>query len=71
LTDDHNPNEEAMRDLDKNPYTPDEARVAAFFCERGIGGGDDPIGALMAGYVYLIELRNEMQAETLKAVLRS
>lgn len=40
------------RDIDKNPYSPDEARVAKWFCDRGIGGGDDPIGALIALHEY-------------------
>jgi len=29
-----------MRDFDKNPYTPCEKRIAEFFSEKGIGGGD-------------------------------
>lgn len=45
------------RDLDKNPYSPDEQRVAQFFFERGTGGGDDPIGALIASHEYLIAER--------------
>jgi hypothetical protein len=52
-----------MRDIDEKPYTPDEARVAAFFFERGIGGGDDPIGSMMAGYAFLVEQRNQLQVE--------
>lgn len=39
-----------MRDLDDRPYTPDEARAAKFFFEAGTGGGDDPIGALIASH---------------------
>lgn len=46
------------RDIDKNPYSTDEARVAKWFCERGIGGGDDPIGALMSLHEFaMAELR--------------
>lgn len=41
-----------MRDLDKDPYTPDEERVAAYFCTMGIGGGDDPVGNLIAAHMY-------------------
>jgi hypothetical protein len=47
------------RDIEKQPYSPDEARIAAFFCDRGIGGGDDPIGAILAGYAYLVAERND------------
>jgi len=47
-----------MRDFDKNPYSPDEARVAKFFGDKGTGGGDDPIGALMASHDYAIAQRN-------------
>jgi len=49
------------RDFDKNPYTPDEARVAAFFSDRGVGGGDDPIGFLLASYEYIVEQRNTLE----------
>lgn len=48
-----------MRDLDKNPYTKDEARVAKFFFDKGLGGGDDPIGFLLSSYEYVIYQRNE------------
>lgn len=49
------------RDLDQNPYSPDEARVAEYFAERGIGGGDDPIGSLMASHSYAIDQRNRIR----------
>lgn len=52
-----------MRDFDNQPYTADESRVAAFFAERGLGAGDDPIGAVLAGYAYLIHERNELKRE--------
>ena len=45
-----------MRDLDTHPYTKDEQRVANWLAERSggnIGGGDDPIGFLLASYAYL------------------
>jgi hypothetical protein len=45
--------ETIMRDLDKNPYTPDEERVAKFLVDKGVGRDDDPIGFLMASYDYL------------------
>jgi hypothetical protein len=42
------------RDFEKNPYSADEARVAKWFADTaGIGGGDDPIGALIASHEYL------------------
>ena len=47
-----------MRDFEKNPYSPDEARVAKYLCERtggSIGGGDDPIGFLIASHAFLGE----------------
>lgn len=50
-----------MRDFDKNPYTPDEMRVAEFFFERGTGGGDDPIGAILAGYAFVVIERNNLR----------
>jgi hypothetical protein len=43
------------RDLDKNPYSPDEQRIAQFFFERGLGGGDDPVGFILSSYAYLVE----------------
>lgn len=47
-----------MRDFDKNPYSEDEVRVALFIMELcGIGGGDDPIGFLLASYAELIHER--------------
>lgn len=41
------------RDFEKNPYSPDEARVAERLSEAGIGGGDDPIGYVLASFSYL------------------
>ena len=49
------------RDFDKNPYTPDEARVVAFLSDRGVGGGDDPIGFLLASYEMVIIQRNALE----------
>ncbi len=50
-----------MRDLEKNPYSACEARVAAFLHEMGgIGGGDDPIGFLMASHAALSAERREL-----------
>lgn len=54
-----------MRDLDKNPYSPDEQRVVKFLGDRGgIGGGDDPIGFLLASYDYLVERNRLLTKET-------
>ena len=39
-----------VRDLDARPYSADEQRVADFIFERGFGGGDDPIGFILASY---------------------
>lgn len=50
-----------MRDLDKNPYSEAEQRVAQFFFDRGTGGGDDPIGAILASHQALADQRNELQ----------
>lgn len=46
------------RDIEKNPYSPDENRVAKFFFDLGVGGGPDPIGALLASHVALAAERN-------------
>jgi len=51
-----------MRDFEKSPYSPDEARVAKFFMEMGIGGGDDPIGSLIASYRVLSADRKALSA---------
>lgn len=50
------------RDFDKRPYSPDENRVAEFLSERGAGGGDDPIGFILASYAYVVAERNEVRA---------
>ena len=50
-----------MRDIDKNPYSTDEARVAKFFFERGLGGGDDPISFLIASHEALAYQRNQLR----------
>lgn len=52
-----------MRDLDKQPYSPDEQRVAQFFFDAGLGGGDDPIGFIIASHVSLAADRNEAREE--------
>jgi hypothetical protein len=49
------------RDLDQNPYSPDEQRIAEFLFERGAGGGDDPVGFILSSYAYLVEQRNTLR----------
>jgi hypothetical protein len=55
------------RDFDAKPYSPDEARVAAFLCEAGAGGGDDPIGFILASHAYMAFERNGHR-DVLKAI---
>ena len=51
------------RDMDARPYSPDEERVAKWLAETtGIGGGDDPIGFLIASHESIAEqLREERE----------
>jgi len=58
-----------MRDFDKNPYSPDEERIAKFFFDKGIGGGDDPIGFLIASYEYMVEERNSYRSSAINEFL--
>ena len=50
------------RNSDEKPYSAEESRIAAFFAERGTGGGHDPVGSILSGYSYLIEERNKLRA---------
>lgn len=59
-----------MRDLEQQPYSPDEARVAKFLFDKGVGGGDDPIGFLMASHEYVVAERNALSA-AIKSLGRS
>lgn len=52
-----------QRDIEAKPYTPDEQRVAEWFAEKGVGGGDDPIGFLMASVTYCTSLLNQYRAK--------
>lgn len=47
------------RDFDKNPYSKEEGRVVAYLqlIAPDVGGGDDPIGFLLASHNYLIRER--------------
>lgn len=51
------------RDTDRYPYSPDEARVARWFFDKGIGGGDDPIGSLIASHEVLAAERKQLRAQ--------
>ncbi len=51
-----------VRDLDKNPYSKDEARVAEFFSEKGILLLDDPINMLLVGYESALFQRNQLRS---------
>lgn len=59
-----------MRDIDKEPYSPDEVRVAKFFFDLGTGGGDDPIGFLIASHQVLAEERRQLKDLLRRAVAR-
>ena len=49
----------SQRDMDTHPYSADEQRVAAWLVAKiGIGGGDDPIGFLIASHDFAIMQRN-------------
>jgi hypothetical protein len=50
-----------MRDI---PYDANESRVAQWIMDRtGIGGGDDPIGFILASYDYKISEMDAMRAK--------
>jgi hypothetical protein len=55
------------RDIEKNPYSPDEARVAKFIFDMGAGGGDDPIGFIMASHAALAAERNLLREKLREA----
>ena len=49
------------RDFDKEPYTKCEQRVADWLVKKtGAGGGDDPIGFLIASHEMLATQRNRL-----------
>lgn len=52
------------RDFTERPYTADEQRVAdhiAKQCASTIGGGDDPIGFILAAHGYATAERNKLR----------
>jgi hypothetical protein len=55
------------RDFDARGYSPDEERVAEWFFEKGVGGGDDPIGAMIASHEALALERNELKSRKVVA----
>jgi len=53
-----------MRNLDEKPYSREEAEVAKYLMElTGIGGGDDPIGSLIASHRELVRQRAVLSAK--------
>jgi len=49
------------RDIDANPYSSDELRVAKYIVDfTGIGGGDDPIGFLIVSHRTLVDERKKL-----------
>ena len=53
-----------MRDLDEKPYSPEETMVATYLTElTGIGGGDDPVGFLIASHFELARQRVLLKAK--------
>jgi hypothetical protein len=53
-----------MRDLNEVPYSPKEAEAAEYLSElTGIGGGDDPVGFLIASHRELVRQRAVLRAK--------
>ena len=53
-----------MRDFQKSPYSPDERRIVDWIVERtsgAVGGGDDPIGFILASYALVIQELKELR----------
>lgn len=58
-----------QRDIVANPYSPDEERVVRWMvATSGIGGGDDPIGFIMASLAFGTHQCN-LYRDALKAIL--
>jgi hypothetical protein len=59
-----------MRDMEKNPYSADEKRVAEYVVKlTGVGAGNDPIGFLLASHAALLEDRDELVAHGIEQAL--
>jgi hypothetical protein len=53
-----------MRDLDKEPYSPEESEAAKYqFDLIGIGGGNDPVGFLIASHHELVRQQTVLKAK--------
>ncbi len=53
-----------MRNLDEKPYSKEEAEVAKYLMElTGIGGGDDPVGFLIASHCGLVRQRTVLRTK--------
>lgn len=51
-----------MRDLGQNPYSADEQRIATWFANHGIGGGEDPVTAILTSHEFLAAERKQLRA---------
>lgn len=50
------------RNFTADPYDRSEKRVAQWLHEvGGVGGGEDPVGFMMASYVFLVDERKELK----------
>lgn len=53
-----------MRDLDDNLYSPEEVKAARYLVNlTGIGGGDDPVGFLIANHSKLVRQRKVLEVK--------
>lgn len=53
-----------MRNLDEKPYSPEESEAAKYLTDlTGLGGGDDPVGFLIASHRDLVRQRTVLRAK--------
>ena len=53
-----------MRDLNEEPYSPKEAETAKYLSDlTGLGGGDDPVGFLIASHREPVRQRAVLRAK--------
>ena len=53
-----------LRDLDQEPYSPEEAAATEYLVHlTGVGGGDDPVGFLIASHRDLVRQRTVLKAK--------
>jgi len=58
-----------IRDLEKDPYSPDEERVAKYLVDlTGLGAGNDPIGFLMLSHFEFVRERQTRAGRKVPAV---